>query len=465
MNGPERTVLFVYTSGMSARLRGTGTFRGQEWRLGAGTFTIGRDATNALPLPDVAGVSKVHCKITMENGAFLVEDAESRNGTLVNGKAVRKATLVNGDSVQVCSAVFIFEQQGAPNAAPPAQPEPTVKTAVPLPAVPLPAGPAPTAEPTRATVTVPLVVPRATQPSSGAPFFVLGMLVFFGVAGAGLVALDVVQLTPSAVEAPAPPVATDLPTPVAPPAVPVAQEATSLAAPPAVVAKGNAAGSSGPPAVAVAPTDPAPVVAVPKAAELAGVLVVKGAGPARVEVAHQQDRKVGMVTVKEGSRVKRGQVLFLYEDADASRRLATQRELFNQLKEVAAASNSPRAQKELDSAKAEMDQAAQQVASLRVLSPRDATVVSVAAQPGQRGQKGQVALVLGTEGATAVRVTAAVPAEHQARFSKGSPASVKVGGTPADAVVERLDRGTVTLLLRAPPNGIHDGDAVTVMVP
>jgi len=83
--GPERTVLFVYNTGRPRRQAGgKGPLQGQDVSLGAGTFTMGREVGNNLVLEGEPGVSKVHCKITLEDKKYVLLDAESRNGTLLN---------------------------------------------------------------------------------------------------------------------------------------------------------------------------------------------------------------------------------------------------------------------------------------------------------------------------------------------------------------------------------------------
>lgn len=62
-------------------------------------FSIGRRSDCHLPLR-YEGVSRRHAKITFEDGAYIVEDLGSSNGTMVRGKRITKHRLEDGDVVQ-----------------------------------------------------------------------------------------------------------------------------------------------------------------------------------------------------------------------------------------------------------------------------------------------------------------------------------------------------------------------------
>lgn len=120
MTQAERTVLFNPSEARQARLVGvSGTVKGKVIPLSLGTFVIGRGEECDLRLRD-AGVSRVHAKIVAEGPVFVVQDHESRNGTLVNGQPVRRADLKEGDQLALCSAVFRFTyREVAPQPLPP----------------------------------------------------------------------------------------------------------------------------------------------------------------------------------------------------------------------------------------------------------------------------------------------------------------------------------------------------------
>ncbi len=65
--------------------------------------TIGRAATNSIVVAEAAFpyVSAHHCRVSLVDGAPVVEDLHSRNGTLHNGRRVARAPLAHGDVVQL----------------------------------------------------------------------------------------------------------------------------------------------------------------------------------------------------------------------------------------------------------------------------------------------------------------------------------------------------------------------------
>ena len=72
------------------------------FRLLPGTLkTMGR-APRADFVVDAALVSRVHCRLTLNQGNELeLEDLASTNGTFVNGKRVQTAQLESGDRIQI----------------------------------------------------------------------------------------------------------------------------------------------------------------------------------------------------------------------------------------------------------------------------------------------------------------------------------------------------------------------------
>ena len=68
--------------------------------------TVGRTARADFIL-DAPLVSRLHCRLTAdESDQLVVEDLESTNGTLVNGKAVQRAVLRDGDTLGVGRVEF-----------------------------------------------------------------------------------------------------------------------------------------------------------------------------------------------------------------------------------------------------------------------------------------------------------------------------------------------------------------------
>jgi pSer/pThr/pTyr-binding forkhead associated (FHA) protein len=69
--------------------------------------TIGRDPKTELPLQD-EGISRRHCKVfyEKEKNVFIIEDLNSTNGTLLNGKRVSgQKRLEAGDRIYLGACV------------------------------------------------------------------------------------------------------------------------------------------------------------------------------------------------------------------------------------------------------------------------------------------------------------------------------------------------------------------------
>lgn len=71
------------------------------------TTTFGRSKENDVMLTD-PDCSRIHFKIIKEKKNYVICDAGSTNGTLVNGKKVRKHKLVFSDKITACSINFEF---------------------------------------------------------------------------------------------------------------------------------------------------------------------------------------------------------------------------------------------------------------------------------------------------------------------------------------------------------------------
>jgi pSer/pThr/pTyr-binding forkhead associated (FHA) protein len=68
--------------------------------------TLGRTA-RADFIVSAALVSRLHCRLTADRAdQLIVEDLDSRNGTLVNGKRVERAVLKPGDQLTVGRVEF-----------------------------------------------------------------------------------------------------------------------------------------------------------------------------------------------------------------------------------------------------------------------------------------------------------------------------------------------------------------------
>ncbi|MEM9186246.1 MAG: sigma 54-interacting transcriptional regulator [Planctomycetota bacterium] len=74
---------------------------------------LGRGADCQVSVVDPL-CSRVHAKICFEEDAWLVRDAESRNGTFVNGQKASEATLGEGHTVRIGSTELEFHQSEQP---------------------------------------------------------------------------------------------------------------------------------------------------------------------------------------------------------------------------------------------------------------------------------------------------------------------------------------------------------------
>jgi pSer/pThr/pTyr-binding forkhead associated (FHA) protein len=90
---------------------------GGNFPVGQERVTIGRAAGNQIILPadipDVETVSRFHAAIDWQNGAHVIEDLDSQNGVLVNGRATAKNRLTDGDEL-LLGGVKMQYHQGEP---------------------------------------------------------------------------------------------------------------------------------------------------------------------------------------------------------------------------------------------------------------------------------------------------------------------------------------------------------------
>ncbi len=82
----------------------------QEVSLSSGTVTIGRQPDNVLRIDNPA-VSGYHAKVFSENGHYVLEDAESFNGTYINSHRITKVVLKNGDKALIGKHTIEFNAQ------------------------------------------------------------------------------------------------------------------------------------------------------------------------------------------------------------------------------------------------------------------------------------------------------------------------------------------------------------------
>ncbi len=97
-------------SGPALVVRSGGGRAGETFRPEGKRTTIGRSPDCGIFLDDVT-VSRKHAVVVERDGAFLIEDQGSLNGTFVNRKRVESAQLDDGDEVQVGKYRLTFLQR------------------------------------------------------------------------------------------------------------------------------------------------------------------------------------------------------------------------------------------------------------------------------------------------------------------------------------------------------------------
>lgn len=76
--------------------------------LASARITLGRESRNDITIPDI-NVSRTHAEISLSpQGAWVITDLGSTNGTYVNGRAVASQPLNEGDHIAMGSTNFVF---------------------------------------------------------------------------------------------------------------------------------------------------------------------------------------------------------------------------------------------------------------------------------------------------------------------------------------------------------------------
>jgi uncharacterized protein YegL len=109
---PARTLLIPASTGDGPRAYLLHPDTSRRYMLGGtGSLSVGRSADCDIQL-DYPTVSGVHALISFQGDAFVIEDAGSRNGTLVNGeRADGQYALKEGDRVEIGEAELLFKQR------------------------------------------------------------------------------------------------------------------------------------------------------------------------------------------------------------------------------------------------------------------------------------------------------------------------------------------------------------------
>ncbi len=85
-------------------LRMDGVGAGQVVSVASPPFSIGRHATNRLPVDDDS-ISRFHARLVCEGDDYYVEDLGSRNGTFIQGKRITRSIIKDDDWVQLGARV------------------------------------------------------------------------------------------------------------------------------------------------------------------------------------------------------------------------------------------------------------------------------------------------------------------------------------------------------------------------
>lgn len=75
-------------------------------QLNKPTMTIGRLNGSDIQVPNQR-VSRLHAKVIAEQGAWVIEDAESVNGIVYQGNRVKRLRLSNGDRIFLAPNVVL----------------------------------------------------------------------------------------------------------------------------------------------------------------------------------------------------------------------------------------------------------------------------------------------------------------------------------------------------------------------
>jgi hypothetical protein len=82
-----------------------------QFDLGSALISIGRASDNDVILDDPQ-VSRHHCQLKLQHGAYSLADLGSRNGSWVNGEQVSEVALSPGDMIRIGGTEIEFQVRG-----------------------------------------------------------------------------------------------------------------------------------------------------------------------------------------------------------------------------------------------------------------------------------------------------------------------------------------------------------------
>ena len=85
----------------------SGKLKGTIFTINEDAFVIGRETAANVCIAD-ASVSRRHTRIEMRDGAFVITDLESLNGTFVNDLPIKSRMLEHGDRLRIGESQFVF---------------------------------------------------------------------------------------------------------------------------------------------------------------------------------------------------------------------------------------------------------------------------------------------------------------------------------------------------------------------
>ncbi|HHY97514.1 MAG TPA: DUF3662 and FHA domain-containing protein [Firmicutes bacterium] len=85
----------------------SGELSGSQYPLSEDRVSLGRSRSNDIVIPD-PGVSREHAEILHRQGAFILRDLNSMNGTFVNERRVGEHVLSPGDSIKLGGVLLEF---------------------------------------------------------------------------------------------------------------------------------------------------------------------------------------------------------------------------------------------------------------------------------------------------------------------------------------------------------------------
>jgi hypothetical protein len=100
-NAASRAYLVVQTDGGAAA----------RFDLAGALIAVGRASDNDVILDDPQ-VSRHHCQLKLQHGAYGFVDLQSRNGSAVNGQQVEEIALANGDRIRIGNTSMEFRTRG-----------------------------------------------------------------------------------------------------------------------------------------------------------------------------------------------------------------------------------------------------------------------------------------------------------------------------------------------------------------